>query len=134
MKADTKTETAVKAVMKEFAERYAKRDLAGVMALHASDPDVVVFAEGGKTIGADGLRALVENDFRQFDALSWTYGWTSISAAGPVAWVAADVTFKWSSGGRETAMVGPLTWVLENRGDKWLIVHGQVSLAPPELV
>ena len=131
MKADTKTETAVKAVMKEFAERYAKRDLAGVLALHASDPDVVVFSPEGKSIGIDEIRAVVAADLK-YDVVLWTYGWTSISSAGPVAWVAADATLKLSGEGQEITLVGLITWVLENRGDKWLIVHAHVSFSPPE--
>ena len=71
-------------------------------------------------------------DFSQWEALSWSYGWTSISAAGPVAWVAADVTLKLEGDEQEITLVGFLTWVMENRGDQWLIVHGHVSFQSPE--
>ena len=137
MKADAQTEAAVLAVMKEFAECYAKRDLKGVLALHAPDTDVVIFPSSEKGVGPDELRALVEKNFAQFEAaqfetISWGYGWTSVSAAGSVAWVGADVTLALKGGRQELTQVGRLTWVLENRGGKWLIVHGHVSFPAPE--
>ena len=131
MKADAKTEAAVLAVMKEFAACYAKRDVRGVLALHAPDPDVIILTPAGKTVGPDGLRAMVERDFSQHTEL-WSFGWTSVSAAGPVAWVAADATLRLQGGGQEMTMVGLLTWVLQNRGGKWLIAQGHVSFPPPQ--
>jgi len=131
MKADAKTEAAVLAVMKEFAACYAKRDLRGVLALHAPDPDVVIFTPSGKVMGPDEIRAMVEKDFSQHGEF-WTYGWTSVSAAGSVAWVAAEVTLKLEGGGQEMTMAGSLTWVLENRGSKWLIAQAHVSFPPAQ--
>ena len=93
-------------------------------------PGWVIFTPAGKAIGPDGARALVEKDFSQHTEL-WAYGWTSVSAAGPVAWVAADVTLK-LGGGQEMTMAGSLTWVLENRGGKWLITQGHVSFPPAQ--
>lgn len=130
MKADARTEVAVMTVLNRFAEDYAKRELEGVLALFAPDSDVVMFGSGAdeKRVGLAEIKALVERDWSQSDAASFTYGWTSVSAAGPVAWVAADVTFKAKVGGQEVTLLGRLTGVLENRAGNWLLVQGHFSL------
>jgi ketosteroid isomerase-like protein len=132
MKADAKTEAAVLAVMTEFAEFYAGRDLEAVLALHTQDPDAVIFEPEGKHVGPVALRALVEGDLARFRSMAWAYGWTSVSAVGPVAWVAADVKLDLEGSEQEIALAGALTMVLERRGDKWLIAHSHVSFAPPK--
>jgi uncharacterized protein (TIGR02246 family) len=132
MKADTKVEAAVLAVMNEFVERYAQRDLEGVLELHTPDPDLVTFTPEGRHVGLDALRALIAQDLAQFEAINWSYGSISVSAAGPVAWVAADTTLNLQGGGTEIALAGSLTMVFERRGDKWLIAHGHVSFQPSE--
>lgn len=130
MKADAQTEAAVMTVLNRFAEDYAKRELEGVLALFAPDSDVVMFGSGAdeKRVGLTEIKALVERDWSQSDAASFTYRWTSVSAAGPVAWVAADVTFKAKVGGQEVTLLGRLTGVLENRAGNWLLVQGHFSL------
>ncbi|MFO0794669.1 MAG: nuclear transport factor 2 family protein [Candidatus Brocadiaceae bacterium] len=130
MKADAKTEAAVIAVLSKFAEGYAKRDLEAVLALFAPDPDVVMFGTGAdeKRVGLAEIKAQAERDWSQSEGASLTYGWTSVSAAGSVAWVAADANFKAKVGGQEITLAGRLTGVLENRGGKWLMVQGHFSL------
>ena len=56
------------------------------------------------------------------------YGWSSVSAAGDVTWVAADMAFKLKVEGQELVFPGRLTAVLEKRGDQWLIVQSHFSL------
>ena len=50
------------------------------------------------------------------------------SAAGPVAWIAADVTMHAKVGGQEVTVPGRCTSVFERRGDRWLITQGHFSL------
>ena len=90
MKADAQTEAAVKDVLDRFAENDAKRDLEGVMALFAPDPDVVMYGTGAdeKRVGPAEIRAQVERDWSQSEATSITYGWISVSSAGSAAWAA----------------------------------------------
>jgi ketosteroid isomerase-like protein len=116
--------------MKAFSEGYAGRDLEAVLALHTLDPDLVTLTPEGKHVGPDALRALVEHDLSQFEAINWSYGWTSVSAAGPVAWVAADATLNLQGGGPEITLVGSMTMIFERREGKWLIAHGHVSFQP----
>jgi uncharacterized protein (TIGR02246 family) len=136
VKANEQTETAVKEVLESFADNYAKRDLKGVLALFAPDADVVMYGTGAdeKRVGLAEIRRQVERDWSQSDTTSMTFGWTSISAAGSVAWLAADITFEANVGGQEITLEGRLTIVLENRSGKWLIVQGHFSLPAAEQV
>lgn len=130
MKANAKTEAAVLTVLNKFAEGYVKRDVDGILALFAPDPDVIIFGTGAdeKRVGLTEIRTQVERDFSQSDSATLTYEWTSISAAGSVAWVAADAAMKVRIAGQEIALSGRLTVVLENRAEKWLIVHVHFSM------
>lgn len=134
MKADEQTEAAVKEVLDSFAKNYAKRDLEGVLALFAPDSDVVMYGTGAdeKRVGLAEIRRQIERDWHQSETTSINYRWTSISAAGSVAWLAADITFKATVGGQELTLEGRLSNVLENRYGKWLIVQGHFSLPASE--
>jgi len=129
MKADAQTETAVMAVLNKMAESYTKRDWEGLRAVLAPDPDNVMYGTGAdeKRIGLAEIKAQAERDWSQSEAGAFEYGWTSISAAGNVAWAAADATFKAKVEGQEITLPGRLTAVLEKRGDKWLIVQWHFS-------
>ena len=130
MKADAKTEAAVLAVLDKFAERYSKRDLDGVMALFAPDPDLVLIGTGADEtrIGFDEARAQFERDWSQSDAVSMKLDPRSVSAGGSVAWIVADMTNRGVISGQDVT-VGPLrvTTVLEQREGRWLIVQIHAS-------
>jgi uncharacterized protein (TIGR02246 family) len=134
MKADEATEAAVRSVLDSFAEGYEKRDMEGVLSLFAPDTDVVMFGTGAdeKRVGLAEIRRQVERDWSQSDATTLTYGWTSVSAAGSTAWLAADIAFNAAIGGQELTLEGRSTLVLENRYGKWLIVQGHFSLPASE--
>ncbi len=129
MKADAKTEKEVLAVLNKLAEGYARRDLNGVLALCAPDPDHVMYGTGvdEKRIGLAEIKAQAERDWSQTEAAALEFSWTSVSAAGNVAWLAADATFKATAAGQELAFPARLTAVLERRGDKWLFVQSHFS-------
>jgi ketosteroid isomerase-like protein len=129
MKADAIIEAAVKAVLGKLAEGYAKRDLALLRAVFASDPDVVMYGTGAdeKRVGLAEIEAQAERDWSQSESVSLTYGWTSVSAAGSVAWVAADTVFNVKAGGQAMSLHGRFTFVLEKRGEQWLIVQSHAS-------
>jgi uncharacterized protein (TIGR02246 family) len=129
MKADAKTEAAVKAVMDRLAMAYAKRDLAMLQSTFAQEPDVVMIGTGAdeKRMGPEEIRIQAERDWAQTDDAALTYDWTSISSAGPVAWAATDVTMKVKAGGQEMKFPLRASLVLEKRGDEWLIVHVHMS-------
>jgi hypothetical protein len=102
MKADAMTENAVKAVMDKVAESYAKRDLAMLRSSFAADPDVVMYGTGAdeKRVGLAEIQAQAERDWSQSEAAAIIYRWTSVSAAGSVAWVAGDAAFKLKAAGK----------------------------------
>lgn len=118
MKADAMTGSAVKAALDKVAEGYTKRDLALLRAAFAPDPDVVMYGTGAdeKRIGLAEIQAQAERDWSQTEAATVTYGWISVSAAGSVAWAAADATFNLKAGGQEMTLPARITFVLEKRG------------------
>jgi ketosteroid isomerase-like protein len=136
MKADTKTEKEIKTILQEFADSYAKRNLDGVMAHISPDPDMIMYgtALDEKRIGREGLKAQAERDWSQSDSTSMSYGWTLVSAAGPVAWVSSDVTFRVTFDGQEMAFPVRLTGVFENRKGQWLVsqLHFSAPASQPE--
>ncbi|HEY40861.1 MAG TPA: nuclear transport factor 2 family protein [Dehalococcoidia bacterium] len=133
MKANQETEIAAMNVINQFAEAFARRDLKAMMALYAPDPDVVAIGTGGdeKRIGPADIKALFERDFAQFEDASLEVGRHSVSAAGSVAWVAADAIVHTDTGDRRINLPVRLTVVLERRGDRWFIVqfHGSTPAA-----
>ncbi len=129
MKADATTEAAVKAVLNKVAEGYAKRDMALLKSVFSSDPDVMIYGTGAdeKRVGPAQVQAQIERDWSQSESTAVKYKWTHISAAGSVAWVAADVDFDLKGGGQEFTLPARVTFVLEKRGKEWLILQGHFS-------
>jgi uncharacterized protein (TIGR02246 family) len=129
MKADSKTEAEVRAVLTRLTDSYEKRDVEGLMACFAPDPEAVMYGTGAdeKRVGPAEIRMQAQRDWDQTEAISMTFNGTSISAAGPVAWAAADGVFRIRAGGQAFAMPARGTFVLEKRDGRWLIVHSHFS-------
>lgn len=129
MKADSKTTAEVQATIKKFTDAYQARRLNDVMDCFAADADVMIYGTGAdeKRIGPEQIRAQVERDWAQSDSLSLSFDWSSISAAGPVAWAAMDGSFKVRAGGQEMTVPARVSLVLENRGGRWVVVHSHFS-------
>ena len=130
MKAEPKTEAAVMSVMKQLFEAFNKRDLDSFLALFAPDPDVVFIGTGGdeKCIGLAEIKAELERALRQSQQSSIQLGWYSVSAAGTVAWVAADTVIRVKVSVQEISFPVRFTTVLEQRGNKWLVVQSHDSM------
>jgi ketosteroid isomerase-like protein len=118
-----------RSVLEEFAESYAKQDLKTILSLIAPDDDVIMYGTSTdeKRIGFKEIKAQFERDWSQIENPALVYKWTSISAAGNVAWVAIDAVFKARVDGKNLSVPSRVTKVLEKRGDKWLIVHAHFS-------
>lgn len=130
MQADAATQAAVKSVLDKLAEVYVTRDAAVLRTVFAPDAEVVMYSPGdSKSIGLPAILAKAELDWSKSESASLTFGWTSISAAGSVAWAAADADFTVKAGGQERTMPVRITFVLEQRGEQWLIVHAHYSVA-----
>jgi ketosteroid isomerase-like protein len=129
MKANGKTEAAVMEVVNQFNEAYARRDIDGLLALVAPDSDLVVLGTGAdeRRVGPAELKFQAERDWSQSEALAFELGWNSVSAAGSVAWLAAEATGRGKVGGQEISFPLRLSAVLEQRQDKWLFVQMHLS-------
>ena len=134
MKADAKTEAEVMNVLKRFIKAYQNKDLASILKLFASDPDVVFYGNGEdeKSIGLEGIREQAEHDWSQSAAVSLEVKWSSVSSAGAVAWLAADIEIRAGVGGMEMSLPARLTAVLEKRVSEWLFVQWHSSLPTVE--
>ncbi len=130
MKVDPKTEAAVMSVVRQFAETFNTHDINSGLALFASDPDVVFIGTGGdeKCIGLAEIKAELERAFTQSERSLIQIGWYSVSAAGSVAWGAADAVIQAKVSGQEIRFPVRLTNVLEKRGGKWLILQSHASM------
>jgi ketosteroid isomerase-like protein len=133
MKANGKTEAAVLAVMDKWLQSYQERDLDGLMSLVSPDGDLLIFGTDidEKRIGRDEFKAQVERDWAQTEALAFNLSEHRISAAGPVAWVAAEGVGKGKAGGQQFEFPFRMTSVFEQQGDKWYMVQSHASLPAP---
>ena len=130
MKADVKTEAEVMTTLNRFVKAYQDKDLAGILKLFAPDPDVVFYGNGEdeKSIGIVGIREQAEHDWSQSTAVSLEIKWSSVSSAGAVAWLAADIEIHAGVGGIEMRLPARLTAVLEKRAGEWLFMQWHASV------
>lgn len=130
MKADAATQAAVTTMLNQLADGYAGRDWERLRTIFAPDSDVVMFGTQAdeKRVGLDEIKLQAERDWSQSQATSLVWGWTSISAAGNVAWAAADATFEVKVEGQQLSLPARVTLVLEQRAGQWLIVQSHFSL------
>lgn len=132
MKADAETEAKVLATLDRFAEGYASRDLDAILAVFA--PGAVLIGTGAdeKRIGLGEIRAQIERDLAQSEALNIQYQWATVMARGSVAWVASEAIVRWKTAGAEGSTLLRHTVVLERRGGHWLWVQSHASIPPAE--
>ncbi|MHB8910279.1 MAG: nuclear transport factor 2 family protein [Syntrophales bacterium] len=130
MKADPKTKAEVLQTMREMWKAYGRLDVDGVLAVYAPDPDIVVFGSGADEvyIGPKQARRGLKRDFAQVRSVKVRLSKVRISAAGKVAWLAADCLFTAHVAGCDIDMAGRLTAVLEKRKGRWLIVQSHFSM------
>ena len=112
MKADAGTEAAVMSTLRKLFEGYESRDMDSVLSCHAPDPDLVCIGTGvdEKSLGLDEVRTHLERDLAQSEAVSIELGWSSVSAAGSVAWVAGDSIIHVKVSGQEVVYHSETDW------------------------
>lgn len=134
MKADDTTEVEVMATLGRFIKAYHDKDLAGILKLFAPDPDVVFYGNGEdeKSTGVAGIREQAEHDWSQSATVSLKIKWSSVSAAGSVAWLAADIEIHAGEGGMEMSLPARLTAVLEKREGEWYFIQWHSSIPTVE--
>jgi ketosteroid isomerase-like protein len=116
--------------MNRLVDSYKMRDMEALAACFAPDSDVIMYGTGAdeKRVGLKEIRFQAQRDWAQSDAISMVFNKTSVSAAGPVAWVASDGSFQIRAGGQEFAAPARLSLVLEERDGDWLVVHAHFSV------
>ena len=130
MIAETTIYNEVKSALDNWADSYAQRDIERLLSAVAPDADVVMYGTGAdeKRLALGQIRTQAERDWEQTDAAAFVFGQPMISAAGNVAWAAADCTFQVEAGGEEMAFPGRFTGVFEKRANQWLVVQAHFSL------
>jgi len=120
MHADQQTEAAAIAVLTRFSDAYVRRDLNALLSLFAPDADAVLIGTGPdeRRVGRAEIQAQAERDWAQSEAGNFHWTWHSVSAAGSVAWLAAEGTAQARVGGQEMSLPIRLTSVLEKRGNE----------------
>jgi ketosteroid isomerase-like protein len=134
MNASAQTQAGVQATLQQWKDAYAKRDLDGALTVIAPDDDVVAIGTGADEwrVAREQVRAQMERDFAQAEALSVAYEPLVVSEAGAVAWVAGQATVQARVDGQDLALAGRFTAVLEHRDDKWLLMQTHFSLPAAE--
>jgi ketosteroid isomerase-like protein len=129
MPVNPRTSADVLAVLTKLADAYTQRDLDAVMALFATDPDLTLFGTGAdeRRLGTDEVRAQIQRDFDQSEAINLQWGWYQVAALGPVAWVAAEADAHVRVEGHETIIPLRFTLVCEQYNADWRVIHAHLS-------
>lgn len=124
---------AVLAVLHAFAGAYARRDLDGVMAHFAPDNTLILIGTGPdeRRIGPEQVRAQIQRDFDQSEAIGIEWNWHAVTVSGRFAWVAAEARVTARVQEHEMQVPMRVTFVCEQRKRTWLVVQGHLSLPAP---
>ena len=124
---------AILGMLHAFADAYSRRDLDGVMAHFAAGDTPVLFGTGPdeRRIGHDQIRAQIQRDFDQSEAITITWGWQSIRVSGRLAWVAAEAQVVARVQGHNLQVPLRVTFVCEQRKQTWLVIQGHLSSPMP---
>jgi ketosteroid isomerase-like protein len=130
MKADSETQSEVTATLQQMFDAYNQRDLQSMLAVWATDADVLVIGSGDdeKSVGLSEFGESSKRDWVQSEAASINCtGDVLVSMAGSVSWFAADVAFQFTINGQDSKLPGRLTGVMEKRGGKWFLMQMHFS-------
>ena len=127
MTADPETESAIQEHIQAFEERYARKDLEGVLELLA--PELIAFGTGAdeRIEGIVELRAGIERDMVQAETAWNDWTWISVSRRGDVAWAGVEGVAHWSIDGQGYEKPVRFTGVYELREGRWLAVQRHIS-------
>jgi ketosteroid isomerase-like protein len=130
MEADAKTKADILKTIREMGKAYGRLDAEGVLAFYAPDPDLVVIGSGADEVyvGPKQAKRGLRRDLSQAFRVKVRLSKVRLSAAGKVAWLAANCRFTAHVAGCDVVMDGRLTAVLEKRKGRWLIVQYHFSM------
>ena len=115
MKADAATVVAVKEMAKKMSDAFAPPDMSALKSIFSPDADVVLIGTDAEEerVGPAEIEAQARKDWSHTDAMSISYDWMSISAAGSVAWGAANAAFHLRREGHRRDVLARATFVLQ---------------------
>ena len=133
MKAYAQTEAEIRALVENVWREYARKDVNACMNLWTSDPDLVAIGTRADELrlGPEELRLGLSRDFEQAENIDTAIEWLRISAAGNVAWSAANMRLTASVNGETATLQCRLSNVYERRNGTWRITL--LHLSPPAL-
>lgn len=132
MRADEQTRTAVNEALIKMAQAMETKDIDAFMKLFSKDQNMLTIGpeEAEMSLGPGQLKERMEKTFTEAETLSLKYGWTSIKANGPAAWVASHVYYNIKKKGQEEiSLSARLTGVLEKIDNQWLWTQQHFSVA-----
>jgi ketosteroid isomerase-like protein len=138
MTAGVGVEAVAMAMLERFSEAVATRDLAGVLALFATDQPAATFIDavsGVAAVGEDDLRAAVGQLLRRPRTYRWSWRSCLVTAGGPMMAVSANAVIAVEGRGQPLQRSAHVTGVLLQRYDRWLWLHYHASrqMADPRL-
>ena len=134
MKADAHTEAEIKALVEDMWREYANRNLEACMRYWTSDSDLIAVGTGVDELrlGPDELKDGFKRDFEQAEDVKISIDWLRLSAAGNVAWSAANVQMSATVNNHRVTLPCRLTNVFEKRDGMWRIVLLHLSMPTTE--
>jgi ketosteroid isomerase-like protein len=134
-KADTKSkfDDEISTTLNNFAERYNKKDIKGIMKLFANDKEVTAIGlcEKQAGMGPEGIKAVFEKDLFSYKGnRSITFKNVAVGNYGFIAWLSTDVyPYAILDDGRKVPGVkARLTAVLRKSKGKWKFLQMHVSV------
>ena len=117
-------------LLQQFAERYSRRDLAGLMDVVADHADVLMLGTGAdeRLQGRDAVRAQFERDWSQAEATRITVLASRSGAAPGCRWFIADVRFDIRMGGASAVVDGRWSGSFIEQAGGWKLVTTHFSL------
>ena len=117
----------VMAVIDRYLAAYRAKDIGGIAACIAQDPNFLAFGtdEGECWSGWESYRGVTESLFRAAEEIEWKRGETHIgfSRDGSIAWFGEDLVGRIQTRGTKTDCAFRLSGTMEKRNGNWTIVQ-----------
>ncbi|MEN8614738.1 nuclear transport factor 2 family protein [Dehalogenimonas sp. THU2] len=139
MGADSETRTAINDLLEEFKYAVENKNVEALLSTTTKDANMLNIgpAHDEMSIGPAQLKERYEKYFASVDSITVKYGYTTIKANGPVAWVSSHLYQTLKKGSRQLVLDMRMTLVAEKIQDDWKIsemhlsIPGEVKLPEP---
>jgi hypothetical protein len=120
----------VLAVLKQFGDAYAKRDLELIRSLILPGPDTTMIGTGKdeKCVGLEAILSQIKRDWEQAESFTMEWKDSQVKSEGTAAWVMGDCLGKAMVKGESIELLMRYTAVLVRMGERWLIAQTHFSL------